>query len=464
MEVNERKIAQFINQLKGTPWEIHAAVIFQNGQQIFSQAFAPYDLNTVHPLYSVTKSFTSMAFGFLKQEQCLDLDSPWLSFFPEYDSEAVPEFSQVTLRHLLTMTMGQDHEVVVRPGDDWIAEIVRTHCAYPPGTHFFYNSMCSYLIGRFVEKMTGLSLEEYLKPRLFQSLGIKNWYWEKDESGHNHGGFGLHLKTTDLARFGQCLLDHGMYQGRQILPKTWLEKATQKQVDTSAAYPDTRQENRMGYGYYFWRCSHHAYRCSGLHGQMCFVQPENHLVVALASAASGSQVLLDSLFSAFDTPQEENLSIPDSVPFPVGKAHSCFEREYLFSSYAAQKNPADVKQVSLRMKENHLLILLEKEGQRYEINAAWEKWNQQNDTLNDYSTFYLHEAMLDSPPLGEKRILFARYAWITDTELCVEARRSDCSAAYQWLFIFDHRYLTMKYEVKALLTYLPQYTVIFQKE
>ena len=199
---DQETLNRFLVNLQSDNVECHAISVYQDGRNVLNKAFHPFRTKSLHPLYSVTKSFTSIAFGFMQEEKHLNLDSAWIQYFPEYKEQATEKFKRVTLRHLLTMTMGQDAEAMVQGEDNWISAIVRRRIVYDPGTKFFYNSMCSYLIGRLVERETKLKMSSFLEKKLFKPLGIKDFYWEEDREGHCLGGYGLHLSTEDLCKFG----------------------------------------------------------------------------------------------------------------------------------------------------------------------------------------------------------------------------------------------------------------------
>ena len=104
--------------------------------------------------------------------------------------------------------------------------------------------MCSHLLSVMVQDLTGQKVVDFLGKRLFEPLGITNYYWEEDLLGHNTGGFGLHLATQDLAKYGLCLLHHGVYNGQQVIPESWVTVATAKQVENASEYPVARRTDR----------------------------------------------------------------------------------------------------------------------------------------------------------------------------------------------------------------------------
>ena len=462
IEFTEAVFQRFLSNLKESGVETHAITVYQHGKKKYNKAFSPYSIHVVHPVYSVTKSFTSVAFGYLWKEKNISLDTPWISFFPEYEQYADPTFSKVTLRHLLTMTMGHDSEAMVKGDDDWILNNVQKKFAYPPGTHFFYNSMCSYLIGRLVEKETHQQLSEWLKPRLFEPLGIHDYWWEKDHAGHELGGFSLHLKTEDLAKFGECVRRGGVWKGKEIIPGDWLKLALSKQVDNNYAYPSVRSENRQGYGFYFWMCTHKGVRCSGLHGQLCFIQPENELVIAMSNATTGSQIILNNLFKAMYESAKTEKKISFNILPPSGKAHSPYEKEWLNKTYTALENPAGLESLKLRIWKDALRIQIRQKGKMFTFSARNGKWNEGKNTLAGYSSFYSADAMSMKPPRAYQRPMYASYAWVTPTTLQIAARAEDCSSTYTWVIKFDSQYAILDFQVSALYTMFPSYEAVLK--
>jgi hypothetical protein len=145
------------------------------------------------------------------------------------------------------------------------------------------------MLSAIVQKLTGQTLLDYLKPRLFDPLGIENPRWESSPQGINTGGFGLSITTRDIARFGQLYLQKGLWEGQQLLPRAWVEEATTSHIPNSSPNIDWSQ----GYGYQFWRCRHGAYRGDGAFGQFCIVMPEQDAVVAITSGLSDMQQVLN---------------------------------------------------------------------------------------------------------------------------------------------------------------------------
>ncbi|MCI2047338.1 MAG: beta-lactamase family protein [Faecalibacterium sp.] len=460
----QERINQFLTLLKQTQVEVHAITIYQEGRLLLNRAYAPFEIDALHPLYSVSKSFLSIAVGYLVSDRKIDINAPWLTYCPAYaDIVADPAFRNVTVRHLLTMSLGQDAEAAAHGDDDWAAAVAGKPLCYEPGTKFFYNSMCSHMLSVLVQTVAGQKVSDLLAERLFAQLGIHDYYWEEDRLGHTTGGFGLHLSTPDLAKFGLCCLNHGVYQGKQIIPAEWLAEATRKQMENASEYPIDRTENRQGYGYQFWMCTHGAYRCSGLHGQMCFIQPENRLVIAMSSATSGSQAILNCLFRAIDYPEAVPQFTDFSIP-PIKGIAAGFLDDTKSYRYAALENPARITELEWEQPDGeHIKVTLLRGRERFSFTAGYNEWTRQTNAFENFSKFIAADSIRTMRPEKYAPILFGNYAWLTKTTLQIQLRALDCASKFNFVFYIDRGYLTLHYEVKALYTTFSTFDVVFRR-
>ena len=195
---------------------------------------------------------------------------------------------------LLRMSTGHQTEPP-RPADQLWTKVFLAHpVPFKPGTHFLYNTSATYMLSAIVQKATGQSVLDYLRPRLFEPLGIENPTWEMSPEGIATGGYGLSVRTEDIARFGQLYLQKGKWQGRQLLPAAWVEAATARQT-SNGSNPNSDWD--QGYGYQFWRCRHGVYRGDGAFGQYCIVFPEQEAVIAITSGVRNMQAVLDLIWN-----------------------------------------------------------------------------------------------------------------------------------------------------------------------
>jgi hypothetical protein len=163
------------------------------------------------------------------------------------------------------------------------------------------------MLAAVIRKVTGLNVREYLQPRLFQPLGIVPGIWESCPRGTNFGGWGLYLKTEDIAKFANLLLHQGNHDGKQLIPAEYLAEATKKQSDNSM---NEAPDWKLGYGYQFWR-SAHGFRGDGASGQYAIVVPEKGLAIAITSCIDNMQSILTALWdelipALMDAPLPEN--------------------------------------------------------------------------------------------------------------------------------------------------------------
>lgn len=310
-------VLALLDRLEREDHDPHSLILLRDGRTLAEGWWAPYRRDRVHRLYSLSKSFTSTAVGLAVEEGRLSVDDPVLGFFPDLAPENLSDnLRAMRVRDLLTMSCG--HEADDRTADllkeadgVWMRGFLKRPVPYAPGTHFLYNSSATYALSAILARVTGESLLDYLRPRLLDPLGVGPAHWETDPHGIAVGGWGLYLTTEAIARFGQLLLQKGRWGDRQLVPESWLDEATRKQVDNSA---NENLDWRQGYGYQFWR-SRHGFRGDGAFGQFCVVVPERRLVVAITSASDGMQGILDALWEEIlaklqDSPLPEN---PDGV-------------------------------------------------------------------------------------------------------------------------------------------------------
>jgi CubicO group peptidase (beta-lactamase class C family) len=276
----------------------HRLVVLRDGHRIADGTWAPFPADRVQLLYSISKSFTVTAAGFAWQEGLLDLDAPVLSYFPELDADITdPRSRSMTVRHIAAMASGHAQETVDTARGLDPVDLVRGFLLIPPdaepGTLFAYNQPCTYTLATIVQRAAGMTLVEYLRPRLFDPLGIDDVAWIEEPAGRNIGFSGLHATADAVARLGELYRCGGMWGDDRLLAAEWVELATSRQIATPpVGSPDWEQ----GYGFQFWM-ARHGYRGDGAFGQFCVVVPEAGLVVAMTSESEPMQPVLDALWA-----------------------------------------------------------------------------------------------------------------------------------------------------------------------
>ena len=228
--VSSEGILNFVAAADSGRHEFHSFMFLRHGKVIAGGWWSPYRPDLRHSLYSLSKSFTSTAVGFAVTEKLLSVGDKVISFFPDLLPDTVSQnLKDLTVKDLLTMSVGQDHDPTgsIRNWDaDWVKSFLALPIKYKPGTKFLYNSVATFMLSAIVQKVTGQKVIDYLKPRLFAPLGIEGMDWEVSPKNINTGGWGLRLKTEDLAKFGQFYLQKGKWNDKQLLPEKWINEST----------------------------------------------------------------------------------------------------------------------------------------------------------------------------------------------------------------------------------------------
>ena len=287
----------FFQEAASDSMDIHSVMIVRDGSVIFSR-WQSEGMDTVpHVLHSVSKTFTATAVGLAIADGKMALTDKVTDYFPDkLPAEVSDNLKAMTVRDLLTMTCGHDVEPSGQRGQDadWVQAFLAQPVVHEPGTFYLYNSLGTYMLSAIVQKVTGEKVVDYLDARLFQPLHIEKPKWEESPQGINCGGWGLFLKTEDLAKMGQLLLQKGEWNGQQIIPAEWVAEMSKKQVES--INPGTRIEQAeergmtvetsdwmQGYGYQMWRCRPGCFRADGARGQYIIVVPDKNAVIAITS-------------------------------------------------------------------------------------------------------------------------------------------------------------------------------------
>jgi CubicO group peptidase (beta-lactamase class C family) len=386
------------DQQSDTTHAIQSFMLVRHGHVVAEGWWSPYGPDIPHKMFSLSKSFTSTAVGLAIAEGKLSLDNPVLSFFPE-DAPTNPSsyLKAMRVRDLLIMSSGQSSNVVARLGDAMRnsaqsgESITRAFLAASveckPGTLFIYNTPGSYMLSAIVQKVTGETVFDYLGPRLFDPLGIENPTWDASPQGITFGGVGLNIRTEDIARFGQFYLQKGRWNGKQLLPASWVETATARQTSNGS---EPTSDWDQGYGYQFWRCRHGLYRGDGAFGQYCIVMPEQDAVVAITSGTRDMQTVMnlvwDKLLPAMQpSPLPANAEADQKLERtlagltlhqPRGAATSAIASQVSGKTFFFPTNAQDIDAVTFDFKGQDATLEVRSLGQEYRIvcgSGAWKK-------------------------------------------------------------------------------------------
>ena len=266
----------FFEEVKARGIVLNYVQVIQNDNVLLD--YARLETKTRLNTWSLCKSFVSCGIGIAIAEGYLSLDEKMIESFAEYDRKDLPEsLRTLTLRHMLTMSTGMENAMFFGDDreryetDDWVAYFFSQKFPFPNGQRFLYSNFNTYMPSVWFSKKTGRDFLDYMNEKLFSPLGIRNPDWTRCPKGYIHAANGLYLTVDEIAKFGKMLLNHGRYNGVQIVPREYLDEAVKNQYPAGAP---------VEYGYQFWiHSTTRSYNASGKFGQYCIVIPEKNAVI-----------------------------------------------------------------------------------------------------------------------------------------------------------------------------------------
>lgn len=282
----------FVDAVREQELELYGVHVYRRGGEPVERRLRSDDRVG---LYSVSKTFVSVALGIAEAEGRLALDDAVLDYLPAFRAIAAPGLDGVTIRHLVTMTSGSSHAWFAHQpitAADLAAEFFAAPLECQPGTRFRYTGSGPYVAARVLHAATGANVRDYLLPRVFGPLGIHNPQWHTCPLGYPFAESGLLLTTSELARFGRLLLDEGSWEARQLVPADYCRRIARETVPTTHDLPMFA----AGYGLGAWcGMGERTFRMDGHYGQFCIVSPEREAVVTATAHTERDPLLLDLL-------------------------------------------------------------------------------------------------------------------------------------------------------------------------
>ncbi|GAA3411706.1 serine hydrolase domain-containing protein [Streptosporangium vulgare] len=299
--MSSRAVTALLDRLEARSVECHSIMIVRRGHVVAEGWWAPYSAERPHLLYSLTKSFTSVAVGLAIADGLLSLDDRVVDVLPGHVPAGISDQGRrLTVHHLLSMTTGHRTDSLAEAWrlepDDLVKGFLRVPFPEPEGTRHAYDNPTTYVLARMVERVTGRGLPELLDERLFRPMGVDHAEWDRVASGAAFGFHGLHLTTEAVAAFGELLLRGGLWGDRRLVPREWVELATRRHIETLQLEDGSGGADYLcGYGYQFWM-SRHGYHGNGAFGQHCAVVPSHDLVVVVTGATTREQETFDAIW------------------------------------------------------------------------------------------------------------------------------------------------------------------------
>ena len=283
-------------------WEIpvHSLLVSAGGELLWEAYYPPYQADTLHRMFSITKSCCSLAVGCLAAQDKLKLDDPVIRFFPEYVPAGTlphPYLAEMTIRHMLMMqTCHSDTTYKQNPDRNWVESFFLTPPTHKSGQIFLYDSSASHTLAALVKKLTGMGVLDYLRTYFPDDAGFsKDAYIILDPFGAEMGGCGLMARPKDLMITAQYLMKQ-LHNGTDAF-SDYLREAVSRQTPT-LHFGQTLDE-QQGYGYQFWRIRD-GFAMYGMGGQYVLFYPERELIVVITADSQnikgGTQKILDAVY------------------------------------------------------------------------------------------------------------------------------------------------------------------------
>lgn len=456
--ISSSAILKFIEGIEAGGQEVHSFILVRHASVVAEGWWSPHGADIPHMMFSLSKSFTSTAVGMAVSEGYFTVDDSVISFFPDDLPENLgSKFSEMQLRHLLSMSTG--HAIPTFPfmygqkDGNWAKGFFEVPLEYTPGTQFLYNTGATYMLSEIVQRTTGLNLIDFLTPRLFEPLGIKNPVWSESPSGVNLGGVGLNLITENIARFGQLYLQKGLWEGKRLLDESWIEDATSAHVSNG---DDPDSDWTQGYGYQFWRSQHGLYRGDGAFGQFCIVMEDYDAVLAMTSAAQDMQEIMNLAWDILLPAMEHETLDEDTENHAVlvnklsklslkplqGELTSPIVAWVSGKTYVAEANDARIEQVSIEFAESSCRLKLKTAQGEQEIISGYGAWHHgQTSRLSLFTEIWLS----DSLPY------VASSAWLAEDCFLVQIRLYETPYIYIISCQFEGENLTMSTQINLSL-------------
>ena len=289
--------------------EPHGIMIYRRGKVCAEGWWSPYTARMKHAQMSHTKTYAGTAVGIAVTEGLVKLDDRLIDIFPD-KAPAEPSENLKKLKVRDVMCMGAGMPRMPHQDFDWIRDFLAAEVVFEPGTRFIYSTSCE-LQAAIVRRVSGYGLMDYLKPRLFDKLGIdaSNLFWARQGDGCEFCSAGLQATTEDNLRLMTLYLNGGVWAGERILSEEFVKLATTTRIST--VNPDDKNpppNPRPGYGFMIWMCPpEDSYRADGLGGQYTVVLPRQDMIISITESSDTPFRVLDAFWAFLEEVRDEPL-------------------------------------------------------------------------------------------------------------------------------------------------------------
>ncbi|MCL2641638.1 MAG: beta-lactamase family protein [Phycisphaerales bacterium] len=414
---------------------MHSFLVFRHGKLISENYWKPFHRDLKHRMYSVSKSFVSLAVGVMADEGRIALDDPVAKYFPEHLPVNPHEYiTRATIRDMLRMTDCHDAPTYSFTDNNWVKTWFDTPPTHPAGTIFSYNTVCTNLCCAIVEKVAGIPFIDYLYPRVLTPIGVSDGIvCIQSPEGYSFGGSGVLCTPLDLARVALLCMNGGRWDGRQLISESYIREATARQVDTTLTTDNINEQ--QGYGYQFWRTRSNGFACYGMGSQYAICLPDYDLVVITTADTQGNATagyaIHETIYNGL-LPALCNEALPEnpdayqaleqysaSLQLPIVQGMPSSPTITSGITYRFTQNPLHISAVRFDFHKNEIVMTYEKPNGIHKLTFGVGKLVEQSFPETHYS------GMRIGVPLGRGYQAQASAAWADETTLLAKASITD---------------------------------------
>lgn len=402
--IPQSAVKSFLKQIQDDRVNLHGFAMILRDEMIYEGYFEPFHAESMHRMYSIGKSFTSLAIGLLEEEGRLSLEDSICTYFKDKLPEdgVHPFIERMTIRDMLCMTTAHHSTTYKRyDGDDWVKSFFCVEPSHRPGTVFSYDTSSTHVLAALVERLTGVELIEYLREKFLNQIGFsKEAKFLKDPMGVSQGGSGLICSLRDLTKVANLCVHGGEFSGVQLLPRKYLMEATQKQVDTVL---QPYLDEQFGYGYQIWKTRYDGFCFYGMGGQLAVCFPKYHFVFTTMADTQGSPDGLKNIYDAFyqhiypclekdvkekgGKENEEFSSILENLKIkPLSALYEAsMETVHAQGNYRFETNPMGLEEFHITFQENVGILDYQKKGKAHRLKFHLKEFVYQNFPGTSYT-------------------------------------------------------------------------------
>ncbi len=383
--VDSDVVTSYINYLDSIGMRADSVMVIRHGKVACECHWTPSEADTPHDMFSLSKSIISTAIGIAYDEGIIKLDT---KVFPTYFPHILDGLkgqqkewkSKITIHDVIAMRAGIATPVINNKETnlDWAREFLNCPIKFEPNSDWKYISENAFLLSWILQKETGMTVTEYLEPRLYAPLGIKTPHWDTNQQDVDAGGWGLKLTAEDLAKIAVLYLNKGEYDGKRIFSEEWFNLATTP--FTHKTYPIFT--DKAEYGYQIWidhENNDTTYRFTGLYGQFIFMFPDYDAAVVVTASDNRDGENIRGLYNHFPKAFIEEAQECDSEKLNIFNKYiksRCVSPDF--------KNAAPRRNIPLEKKINNRMIKLVTNGNLSVMGVVnFFMWRKKIGNLND---------------------------------------------------------------------------------